>query len=447
MARPKTIGIKKVLTRFLPRRVLDRLADDAGLAQRRRKIQPHALFWTLVLGFGAGRERTIAGLRRAFEITTGVSLVPSAFYDRFTPALAKFMKAVVGHVLARVVEPSRQLGGMLASFRDVVVTDATVIRLHDLLKKAFPACRTNHTLAALKMHAVISVNGAGPRSIKITSERVHDGPVFQVGRWVKDRLLVFDLAYFRFQLFSCIARNGGYFVVRLKKSADPVIVEANRKWRGASVPLVGRKVSEVIERLKRETIDVVVEVAFKRRVYGGVRHTDRERFRLVGVRDPVTRTYHLYLTNIPADRLSPKDIAQTYAARWVIELFFRELKSRYRAEDMPSSKRQIVEALLYAALVTMVVSRTLQAALRKKLGSLGARVPDERWAALFAELAREILKVVLRRSADALALARDLDRTLLHEAVDPNANRALLRQRVESGTQYQHRVFVGAAHA
>ena len=447
MTRRKTIGIKKVLTRILPRRVLDRLADDAGISQRRRKIRPHALFWTLVLGFGAGRERTIAGLRRAFEITTGISLVPSAFYDRFTPALVKLMKAVVGYVLAEIATPSRQLGGALASFRDVVMTDSTVIRLHDLLQKAFPACRTNHTRAALKMHTVLSVHGAGPRSIKITSERVHDGPVFKVGKWVRDRLLVFDLAYFRFQLFSCIARNGGYFIVRLKKSADPVIVEANRKWRGASVQLVGRKVSEVIERLKRETLDVVVEVKVKRRVYGGVRHVDRERFRLVGVRDPVTRTYHLYLTNIPPDRLSPIDIAQTYAARWLIELFFRELKSRYRAEDMPSSKRHVVEALLYAALVTLVVSRALLGELRKKLGSLGSRVPDERWAALFAELARDILKVVLRRSAEAHVLARDLDRTLLHEAVDPNARRALLRQRVESGTQYQHRVSVGAVHA
>ncbi len=447
MSRRKTIGIKKVLTRILPRRVLDRLADDAGLSQRRRKIKPHALFWTLVLGFGAGRERTIAGLRRAFEITTGISLAPSAFYDRFTPALVKLMKAVVGRVLAEIAEPSRQLGGVLASFRDVVMTDSTVIRLHDLLQKAYPACRTNHTRAALKMHTVLSVHGAGPRSIKITSERVHDGPVFKVGKWVRERLLVFDLAYFRFQLFSCIARNGGYFIVRLKKSADPVIVEANRKWRGASVPIVGRKVSEVIERLKRETLDVVVEVKVKRRVYGGVRHVDRERFRLVGVRDPVTRTYHLYLTNIPPDRLSPKDIAQTYAARWVIELFFRELKSRYRAEDMPSSKRHVVEALLYAALVTLVVSRALLAELRKKLGKLGSRVPDERWAALFAELARDILKIVLRRSAEAHALARDLDRTLLHEAVDPNARRALLRQRVESATQYQHRLSVGAPHA
>lgn len=138
-----------------------------------------------------------------------------------------------------------------------------------------------------------------------------------------------------------------------------MIVATHRRWRGPSVPLVGRKVSEVIERLKREAIDVVVvEVAFKRRVYGGVRHRSRALPDL-GVRDPVTRNYHLYLTNIPPDRLSPKDIAPTYAARWVIELFFREWKSRCRAEDRPSSKRQIVEALHEAALVTMVVSRTL----------------------------------------------------------------------------------------
>jgi IS4 transposase len=445
MARRKSIGIKKVLTRLLPRRLLDRLADESGLVQRLRKIQPHALFWTLVLGFGGGGERTIAGLRRAFEVTTGQSLVPSAFYDRFTPALVAFLKSVVGYLLTKVAEPNRALGGALKSFRDLVVTDATVIRLHDLLAKVFPACRTNHTQAALKLHTVLSVNGAGPRSVKITSERVHDGPVFRVGKWVKDRLLLFDLAYFRFQLFSCITRNGGFFIVRLKKSADPLIVEANRKWRGASVPLVGRRVSEVLERLQRDTLDVIVEVAFKRRVYASIRHTDRERFRLVGVRDPVTREYHLYLTNIPPARLSPLDIAQTYAARWVVELFFRELKSRFRAEDMPSSKRHVVESLVYAVIITLVVSRTLLAELRRKLGELGARVPEERWAALFAESAREILKLVLRRTADALILARDLDRALIHEAVDPNVRRQLLRQRVESGTQYQHRISLGNA--
>jgi putative transposase len=447
MARRKTIGVKKILASAIPRSTLTQLANEVGLVQRVRKVDVHAFFWTLVLGFGTGRERTLAGLRRAYKFATGVRLVPSAFYDRFTPALAKLLKLVVGRLLGEAVGAKGQLSGLLGGFRDLILTDSTVIRLHDLLEKAFPACRTNHTLAALKMHAVISVNAAGPRSVKITSERVHDGPVFRVGKWIKDRLLIFDLAYFKFQRFSCIRRNGGYFIVRLKKSADPVIVAANQKWRGASVPLLGRRVSEVVERLQRRAIDVEVELTFKRRVYGGVRHKDRERFRLVGVRDPVTGDYHLYLTNIPPKRLSPEEIAQAYAARWLIEPFFRQLKASYRLEDMPSRKRAIVEALLYASLVTFVVSGAVLAAVRKKLGALGARVPDERWATVFATAARDVLKVVVRRSAESVLLARETEAGLLDEAVDPNVSRALLRQRVESGIQYRHRISVGKAHA
>lgn len=447
MARGQSIGIRHVLRSFLPQQLLARLAAEASVGQRRRKVRVHALFWTLVLGFGAGRERTLAGLRRAYERATRTTLVPSAFYDRFTPQLAHFLRVVAVHLLGRVAEPTRRLEGPLVAFRDVVATDATVIRLHDLLERAFKACRTNHTLAALKLHTVISVLGGGPRSVKITAERVHDGPVLRVGKWVEGRLLLFDLAYFRFQLFSCIRRNGGYFIVRLKKSADPVVVGLHRRWRGRAVPMLGRRVSEFVDRLQRQVVDAEVEVNVRRRAYAGVRHTDRERFRLVGVRDPATGEHHLYLTNIPPEKLSAEDIAQIYAARWVIELFFRELKRRYRIDDMPSAKRHIVEALVWAALITFVVSRELLAALRRKLGRLGDRVPEERWAGLFAEVAGDLLRLVLAATSVAALLAGALEATLLHEAVDPNAGRALLLRRVESRSQFQHRVALGGTHA
>ncbi len=95
--------------------------------------------------------------------------------------------------------------------RDVLCVDSTVIRLHDALASCWPACRTNHTLAAVKMHTVLNVRGLGPHRVKITSERVHDGPVLRAGRWVKGRLLLFDLGYFRYALFAAIHQQGGFF--------------------------------------------------------------------------------------------------------------------------------------------------------------------------------------------------------------------------------------------
>lgn len=435
MARRQSIDIRSVLTSLIPARRLSRKARELGVVVRKRKVSPLALFWTVVLGFGGGRERTLAGLRRHFKRTTGVSLAPSAFFDRFTPALAKFLKAVLVEVLQTVSEPAGKLRGALAAFKDVVAIDSTVIRLHDLLARVFPACRTNHTLAALKLHTVISVLGRGPRSVKVTSERVHDGPVLRAGTWVRQRLLLFDLGYYRFQLFSCIDRCGGFFISRLKDGANPVITAVHRRWRGAAIEMVGLRLQDVIERLQREELDVEVELDFKRRTYGGRRSTGRQRFRLVGVRHGGGTGYHLYVTNVPPDKLSAAQVAATYAARWIIELLFRELKQHYALDQMPSAKKHVVEALLYAALLTLVVSRTLLDALRRKYRQLADRLPEERWAVLFAQFAAQIGLLLVRPRAEMRALAVHLSATLVEEAVDPHRHRQRLLQRVESGTQ------------
>ena len=80
MARRQSIGIRAELTSLISTRRLNFLARLSGLVQRRRKVDPMALFWTIVLGFGAGPQRTLAGLRRAYQRSTGATLVPSAFY-------------------------------------------------------------------------------------------------------------------------------------------------------------------------------------------------------------------------------------------------------------------------------------------------------------------------------------------------------------------------------
>ena len=249
MTRAMSIGLRDRLTTLLPNRTLWTLARESGFVVRARKIEPPAFVWALVFGFAFGGERTLAGLRRAYETATKKTLVPSSFQDRFTPALVKYLRLIVGRLFDGLTEPSRALAGEFGAFKEVIATDATVIRLHDFLAKAFPGCRTNHTKAALKLHVVMTVDGNGPKSVKITSERKGDGKVLRVGKWTKDRLLLFDLGYYRYQLFDCIRRNGGYFVSRLKANANPRIVAVHRQWRGASVPLVGEKLQDVIARL------------------------------------------------------------------------------------------------------------------------------------------------------------------------------------------------------
>ena len=442
MARPKTIKLRNTLVKLFPRPALDALARETGAVVRRRKVDIADFVWNIVLGFGTGRERTIAGLRRSFEKVTGKPIEESSFHDRFTPGLVRLLKTLAADAFGKLDGVGRALTGPLSQFRDLVLTDSTVMRLHDLLEKAFPGCRTNHSKAALKMHVVLSVTGAGGGSLKVTDQRMHDGPVFRVGPWVRDRLLLFDLGYFRYQLFDCINRNGGYFISRLKRSANPVVVRSNILHRGRAADIEGRRLQDVLGGLDRQVLDVMVRVTFDRRRYAGRTSRGTQVLRLVGVRDAASGEHHLYLTNIGPERLSAEEVAQVYAARWLIELLFKELKNHYRIEDLPSGKREVVEALVYAAILTLVVSRTLLEALRRKLRGMRHRLPEQRWAVVFAAVAQDILMLMVRPPRETKLTERLVTDMALHEAIDPNANRPSLIRTVETR---RHRYALRAA--
>lgn len=432
MAREKTIAVRQSLRELFPSALLRALARDSGAVVRQRKVDVVALFWTLVLGFGVGESRSLAGLRRAYQRATGQRLEESSFYDRLNEGLVRLLKAALEHAFEAMLTAPRALRGPLAGFRDLLLTDATVIRVHELLARDFPACRTNHTAAAVKLHTILSVTGASRHSVRLTRERRHENRVLTIGEWIAGRLLVFDLGYYDFGLFSRVGQHGGYFLSRLKDNANPVITTVHRNHRGRTVDLVGQRLQEVLPRLKREVLDVAVTVTFSRRRYAGRRRREQLSLRLVAIRDTRTDAYHLYLTNIPPDKLQAADLLSVYASRGQIELLFKELKGTYRIDDLPSRRRCVVEALIYAALLTWMTSRRLLAAVHAKLASdLHARLPIRRFARVLLAVAHDILLIMCRPPRETAAVTRAVSRLLLHEAPDPHRDRPSLTAAIE----------------
>jgi len=366
----------------------------------------------------------IADLRRAYEQATSTQLVPSGFYNRFTPSLVAFLKEAVHHACQTLAEPMGKLKGALKPFTDLVVVDSTVIRLHELLEKYYKACRTNHSKSALKLNMVISVFGISPRTIRIASEKTWEGKLLRVGPWVKGRLILFDMGYSDNNLFDRIERNGGYFITRLKDNANPKILFSHRAHRGRTVAIEAMKLKSVLARLKRKEIDVQIEAQTKRRVYNGHRKKATTCFRLVGVRDDETGCYHLYVTNVPAEYMNPENIARTYAARWEVELIFKELKSFYRIDQLPSASKPVVESLIYTAILTLVISRALLFELRRRKKLSAKEAPMRRWVTIFHSMARQIL-MLLNFKGRAEKMWSSLLDYIFHELKDPNISRAL----------------------
>ena len=176
-------------------------------------------------------------------------------------------------------------------------------------------------------------------------------------------------------MFDCIDRNGGYFLSRLAGTANPRIVTVHRRWRGHAVALEGKRLEEIAGKLRREELDVEVEVQFKRRVYYGRRRTDRRRFRLVGVREAESGTYRFYLTNIAPETLDAHAIAQVYAARWQVEQFFDVLKNGCKVEKL---QLRTVGRLEVALALFMIVAWRIDRLMR-----LGRHCPEMEAAVMF----------------------------------------------------------------
>ena len=110
-----------------------------------------------------------------------------------------------------------------------------------------------------------------------------------------------------------------------------------------------------------------------------------------------------------------------------IELMFKELKSRYALDALDTKNPLIIEALIWVAILTLLVSRRTYFNVRKiHPGKNIVRFTQLRWSIIFAENADDQLTLILRylgitRTWETLAGVYD------SQALDPHVNRERFR--------------------
>jgi IS4 transposase len=382
------------LIKLFPEDFIRAIAAETGFIIRNRKIDPVIFFWVIVLGFGVNFLRTIRGLKRKYENESNIEITISSFNDRFTQRLENFLKKCVIHALEyQAQEPGLKLGDKLKNFKDLLIQDSTIIRLHESLANLWPAARSKKIAAGLKLSCVISAVSDGVKTVRLFSERTAEVKTLRLGSWLKDRILLTDLGFFDYNSFDKIDKYGGFFVSRLKGNANPTIIGENRTCRGNSIDVVGKRLKDVLPLLKRQLLDVEVEVEVKRRKYNGRRAKITRTFRLVCVFNDETEEYHAYLTNISHNILCGEDIAELYKARWEIELVFKELKNVYHIDNIESANPNVVKCLIWVAILTLICSRKILR-LVKNINPKNAHLYTHlRWAKVFTENADRLLNL------------------------------------------------------
>ncbi len=139
----------------------------------------------------------------------------------------------------------------------------------------------------------------------------------------------------------------------------------------------------------------------------------------------------MYITNLSRESFLPADIATLYRCRWEVEVLFRELKTQYELDEFDTSKKHVVEVLLYAALLSLVVSRALLKVVTEEADD-ECVFPTERWAATF----RSHAQLILHELGDYLGYSPPpLLERLIEDAQKIHQQRPILQERLATVTQ------------
>jgi len=226
-----------------------------------------------------------------------------------------------------------------------------VLTVSPLLKKLFPATRTNSVEAAAKLHATADLVGRRIVRVVLTGEREGELDVVRAQPVEPGTLYINDLGYTSYDYFAEVKAAQGELLMRLKDNANPTIV-AVRHGLHAPARMVreGVGLRQVSFTKSHDSFDVDAE--FK--TSGG-----SVVLRVVGCYNPETDKYHCYVTTLSPDDFSPEELATLYSLRWTIELLFKLLKSSCHLDHVDTSDPDALRTHIYASLLAATILTTL----------------------------------------------------------------------------------------
>jgi putative transposase len=427
---------------LLPPRSVREHARATDLVERDRFIDAFPFFWSFTVGT-TQPNGSLAAVQDLYKAFTSDSVAYSSVQQWVTAELTELLADICGYISVELGRTESALEGRFERFRDVFISDGTICTLSAESFEEFPGLGDDHTGA--KLHVIESLASRAPVFSSITDARTQETTQLQIGDWVEDSLVLFDLGYLAYARLARIDRNGGWFVSRLNVDANPEIIDELRTWCGDTIDLEGTHLQEVLPDLYRQIIDATGTVGadqddphlpYDVRIVG-VRHEDDEddhRTKEV----EADHDYHLYATNLPADAFAPRELAALYSNRWSVETVIDELKSVFELDEMSVRREEAVKCFMMAALLMVLVSRYLLRRVRARLGPASQRSVEEEdriEPVRFSKRIQLFSGDLLRILAEQLGYGWDgVGFVIIEGAVDPNVGRHALTERVAHGS-------------
>jgi hypothetical protein len=219
--------------------------------------------------------------------------------------------------------------------RKIYMLDSTVI---SLCLKVFDWAKYRKEKGAIKLHTLLDYDGCMPSYLFMSEGRQADVKHANYMQLPKKSVVVADRGYQDFSMLYDWNNNDIYFVIRLKKSINHEMIK--------ELPLSENDNSNI---LKDELITLTEE---------DTKGNYPKPIRRVAVYDEHNdKVIELITNNLT---WTASTISELYRQRWMIEIFFKELKQHLKIKSFIGTNENAMWIQIWTALITLLLLRYLK---------------------------------------------------------------------------------------
>ena len=348
---------------------LEALARQHRFKQRESKLSPHEFIDTLMF---SEQDHSLLSLQDCCndlsqQYQKQYSKV--ALHKRFDQAAVDFLKAVLGQQLANhpVAAPDR----LWNSFNRILIGDSCKFSIPQGLAKDYPGLYNGHHGAKALMNLQYSFDLKSGQWQYLDFTRATDNDQSHSPKIIHDvqvnDLLIRDLGYITHSYLKSIADRGAYFINRMPPKWEPLQKKDGRPidWKSIYHKIQKHKLqfieNQVVIGVKenstpaRLVMSLVPPSVYKERLAKAEKHA-RQKGHQVSKEYKIRCWFNMFITNIPPEVLSGKDIGKVYNTRWQIELVFKTWKSLLSIHKNKPIKRHRLECQLLAKFIWILLN-------------------------------------------------------------------------------------------
>lgn len=332
------------IVEFIPQRHFERIMtkykDRIGQWSLTSWNQMLVLMFGQLDGCNSLRELTditTAHARKSFHLGFGRTVINRTQLSRVNQLRDYHIFEEFAYYMVKLAQKARidkefELNGKFYAF------DSTSI---DLCMSLFEWARFRSTKSGIKIHTQLDVVTQIPVSFNITEAAIHDVNAMDWINYEPFACYIFDRGYWDLDRLFRIELLNSFFVIREKRRPKFEVVAGEDFLEGTD------------NILRDQTVRFITK--------GNAENYPSEIRRIVYYEPELKRTFTYYTNNF---YLKAKDIAFLYKNRWVVEIFFKWIKSHLRIKFFWGNTENAVRIQVYVAIITYcavaIIERTLE---------------------------------------------------------------------------------------